>query len=184
MAISLTTASGDPVSSFGSGSSQWATGARANEAAFGQRDVFGTRFASPGQTPITDTESEIGNGQMYPGPEGPEGIGTHNGMRGLAGGSSRGGKPHLLASEKLGTAKAGDALSRKVQFETGQQEARPQLPESPNEPPAEPTEPTGGSSGGPPDPAVSDEDAVAMMQHKNPAVAFVGGAIAGARDLL
>ena len=92
MAISLTDANGNSVSSFGSGSSQWATGARANEAAFGQRNLF----ASPGQTPITDTTDQIGNGQMYPNPEGAGG--THNGMRHAGGAAaSSGGTPHLLA---------------------------------------------------------------------------------------
>ena len=51
MTISLTTASGDPVSSFGTGSSQWATGARANEAQFGQLNSFGA--GNP--TEISDT---------------------------------------------------------------------------------------------------------------------------------
>ena len=137
MAISLTTASGDPVSSFGTGSSQWATGARANEAEFGQQDTFGSgqqSYMSPRSvrpTQITGTEGEIGNGQMY---ANPEGIGTHNGMRGLGRGASGGGTPHLLADAKLGTAPEGDAMSRTVEFERGQDEAKPQLPESPTEP--------------------------------------------------
>lgn len=44
MAISLTTASGDPVSSFGTGSSQWATGARPYEAQFGPGEVLRHRL--------------------------------------------------------------------------------------------------------------------------------------------
>ena len=59
MAISLTTASGDPVSSFGTGSSQWATGARANEAAFGQRNSFGA--GNPAETTDTGNFENLSN---------------------------------------------------------------------------------------------------------------------------
>ena len=105
-------------------------------AEFGEGDSFGSGqqnyMRSVRPTQITGTVGDIGNGQMY---DSPEGIGTRNGMRGgLESGSSRGGKPHLLANEDLGTAPEEDALSRKVQFATGQEEARPQLPGSPTEP--------------------------------------------------
>lgn len=144
----------------------------------GQGRFFGTGYASPEETPITDTTDAIGNAQMY---ATPEGIGTHNGMRHAAAGSS-GGTPHLLADAGLGTAPEGDALTRQEEFNLGQDEAKPRLPESPTEPPTEPS--AGDSGGGPPEPRISDDDAAAMMQSKSPAVAFVGGAIAGSRDLI
>lgn len=57
MSISLTTASGDPVSSFGSGNSQFSTGSRVNVGSFGQSALFGTGLASAGQTPTTMTKA-------------------------------------------------------------------------------------------------------------------------------
>lgn len=64
MSISLTTASGDAVSSFGAGNTTFSQGAATNTAAFGQQDLFGPRLNSSGQsvtTPGTTTPTAPGS---------------------------------------------------------------------------------------------------------------------------
>lgn len=54
MSISLTTASGDSVSSFGAGNSAFSQGTPVNAASFGGT-LFGTALASASQSPVTPT---------------------------------------------------------------------------------------------------------------------------------
>ena len=147
---------------------------------------------------ITKTLGEIGSTKM-----GYQDLAAgHNGFGG--GGMMQAAAPaasprQLLAKIPMGKAPSGNVLSRKGEFEQGQSEAKPQLPGSPTEP-GPPTEPPGGNSGsgsgnsgepgptepnagsgGPPEPRISDDDAAAMMQNKNPAVGFAGGMLAGMR---
>src|ERR1700683_5078626 len=58
MTVSLTDAAGQPVSLFGTGSSQWATGTATNTAQFGQSTLFGTGLA---RSPSTITPTSAGD---------------------------------------------------------------------------------------------------------------------------